>query len=62
MISALIFLVMLLPDTERPVLVLMTSFPTARECNEVLKHAPTDGNKYACIKIDLKPDDEGTAI
>jgi hypothetical protein len=56
-VETMVFLVMLFPNTEQPVMGLMHAFPTARECNAALKLAPKE-RQWACIKIDLKPEDE----
>lgn len=57
--EAIVFLVMLIPNTDQPVIVLMQAYQSARECNTVLKQVPADQrDKWACIKIDLKPPSE----
>jgi hypothetical protein len=59
----LIFLVLLMHNTDKPTIVLMAPFETAKECNHVLDMAPKDQrDRFACIRIDMKPDSEGTAI
>ena len=55
--EAMVFLVLLIPNMEKPVISLMAAYPTVKECNEVLSRAPKDG-RWSCIKIDLKPEDE----
>ena len=63
MVNYLVFLVLLHTSTDKPTLSLLMAFPTAKECNEVLARAPkVDANKFACIKIDMKPLDEGQEI
>ena len=57
MIEFMVFLALLIPNSDKPVIALMQSFDTVRECNDVLKNAPTD-KQWACIKIDMRPDEE----
>lgn len=63
MTNFLVFLVLLIPGTDTPTIALLMPFHSAKECNVALASAPKDGaNKFACIKIDLAPLDEGKAI
>ena len=61
--AAIVFLVMLVPNTDKPVLALMHTFDTVKECNEILVKVPAEQkNKWACIQIDLRPATEGVKI
>ena len=54
--SFLFYLVMLIPNTERPTIVLLQVHDTAAECHVVLAKAPADvKDKFACIEINLTP-------
>jgi hypothetical protein len=58
--EAMIFLVMLVPNTETPVMALMMSFPTMKECRAVLDNAPKEQKgKFQCIRMDINPKSEG---
>ena len=58
--EAMIFLVLLVPNTDTPVMALMRSFHTIKECRMVLEQAPKeDKHKFQCIRIDMRPDVEG---
>ncbi len=52
-----VFLVLLIPNSDKPVIALMAPFETVAECKVALAKAPTD-RQWACIKIDLSPDEE----
>jgi len=55
----MIFLVLLMPNTDKPIFVLMKSFDTATECNHILKAVPPEHkDKWACISIDVRAQDE----
>ena len=59
MLSYVVFLVMLVPGTPKPVLALMMPFHTVKECRAVLEKAPkADRDKWACIAIDVRPEPE----
>jgi hypothetical protein len=61
--EVMVFLVMLVPETDRPPLVLFQSFETVKECNVILDMAPADQrNRWACMKIDVKPREETTPL
>lgn len=64
MLTFMVFLVMLIPDTDKPTLVLMAPFHTAKECNAVLEKAPAEHkDKFACIRVDTGPlKDEGESV
>lgn len=63
MTGFLVFLVLLMPNTDKPTIVLMVPFETAKEGNHVLEMAPKDQrDSFACIRIDMKPDSEGVAL
>lgn len=52
----LFYLVLLMPGTDKPTLVLMQVHPTAAECLVVLERAPADvRGKFACIEINMAP-------
>lgn len=54
--NTLVFLVLLMSGTEKPVMVLMGSFQTAKECNQILEQVPKESkNKWACIRVDTGP-------
>lgn len=59
----IIFLVLLVPGTEKPTLVLMHHFDTVEECHKILDKAPPEvKDKFACIAIDLKASQQGVKI
>jgi hypothetical protein len=61
--SFIVFLVMNIPDTEKPTIVLMMALPTVKECQAIVDRAPRDQkDRFACIKVDMRPDVEGQAI
>lgn len=61
--AAMVFLVMLVPNTPKPVLALMASYDTVKECNAVLAQAPKEQkDKWACIEINMKPQSEGVKL
>jgi hypothetical protein len=63
MLNYMVFLVMLHSGTEQPTISLLMPFQSAKECNIVLARAPKDSAvKFACIKIDIKPLDEGESV
>ncbi len=60
MSAFMFYLVMLIPNTERPTSVLMMPFHTATECNAMLARAPKEyKDKWACIEINMSPENEG---
>lgn len=60
MIGFIVFLVMNIPDTTKPTIVLMAPFQTVKECQAVVDMAPKDQKgRFACIRIDMRPDVEG---
>jgi hypothetical protein len=55
----MVFLVMLIPNTDVPALALMHTFNTVRECKDVIRSLPPENRaKFSCIKIDMRPDEE----
>lgn len=59
----LVFLVMSIPNTSKPAIVLMAPFETVKECQQVLDRAPKDQkDRFACVKIDMRPAPELPSI
>lgn len=57
--SFMFFLVMLVPNTDLPTIVLVQSFDNVAECQAVIAKAPADIKaKFSCMSIDVRPDVE----
>ncbi len=51
------FLVMLIPNTDMPTIVLVQAHHTAAECLAIVERAPADiKGKFSCIEINLTPE------
>lgn len=59
----MVYLAMNIPGTEQPTISLLMAFPTVKECRAILDKAPKEhAGKFACIRVDVRPESELDSI